>query len=295
MANLITVSHTVWAEQAYQRCPGVSQNAMEQALHQALKEFCDESSAWMVELWDFDTDNADAPKPFNNGNNSIYDLQSVLDAEWATNYPNYAGGDRTAAFSEYHIIKEYWPWEIAYIHVCSYYDAYEWSPDPTVEPQQATRFVYPVGTPARRSPTLTYSSAEGWPVSFSTYNERPGMLKLSQVVAQGTGGLVPWVSMTFRELRAAPTGVTPPTGGLNPTTPGDSPFAIPVVFQRNWYEPILDGMLSKLMSQQDKPYSNPTLGEYHSRRFRVAIAKCRDMGRRQLNNSGRTWRYPAWA
>jgi hypothetical protein len=88
-------------------------------------------------------------------------------------------------------------------------------------------------------------------------------------------GVVPWAALTFPRAYVA--------------------NSIPVIFERYWYEHIMDGALSKLLSQQDKPYTNPQLAGYHGKRFRNGISQARDMAQRQFSNSERGWSYPAWA
>jgi hypothetical protein len=273
MGNLVTVPLTIWTDEVLLRAAGASPAGVEQALLNTFREFCTESGAWLVEMWDKHTD--DTPKPFNDGADvAFYDLQAKLETIRAASGP-YVTGNPAASLTQFHVIDDYYAWDISYVHVLSYFESYVWDPNPDLATQKATHFIQPEQTPGGRN---SHSTARGWPKNFRTYNERPGALQLvptlrgDQVAKEG---FVPWVSLTFPRTYVA-----------------DS---VPVVFERYWYEIILDGVLTKLMSQQDKPYTNPVLARYHGARFRNGISQARDMAQRQFSNSERGWVYPAWA
>jgi hypothetical protein len=61
------------------------------------------------------------------------------------------------------------------------------------------------------------------------------------------------------------------------------------------HDVLRDGVLSRMMSQPAKPYSNVALATFHGRRFRSGMAVLRN-----LTNTGRVpeaqnWRFPKWA
>lgn len=58
-----------------------------------------------------------------------------------------------------------------------------------------------------------------------------------------------------------------------------------------YYEALLDGVLGRLYAHPAKPYSNPTLGEYHLRRFRNAIGAAAGEAK-QGWAAGQNWTYP---
>jgi hypothetical protein len=66
---------------------------------------------------------------------------------------------------------------------------------------------------------------------------------------------------------------------------------LPDVAQTRHYEGILDGVLGRLYAHPAKPYSNPTLGQYHLNRFRnfigVAAGEVKQGGA-----AGQNWAYP---
>jgi hypothetical protein len=277
MANLVTVPLTVWTDEVFLRAPGVSPAGLEQALLNALREFCTDSGAWVVELWDKHTD--DTPKPFNDGADApFYDLQARLETVRAGLGGTYASGNAATAQTQFHVIDDYAPFDIALVHVMAYFQSYVWDANPSLQTQQVSSWISPTQSPGARSPRGSWAGIEGWPKVFKTQNERPGSIQLIPTLKGDQAnkeGFVPWVALTFPR-----------------TYVGDS---VPVVFERQWYEAILDGCLAKLLSQQDKPYTNPTLATYHSKRFRNSIAKATDMARHQFNSSEQGWSYPAWA
>lgn len=55
---------------------------------------------------------------------------------------------------------------------------------------------------------------------------------------------------------------------------------------------IIDGVLSRMMSQPAKPYSNTQLAIYHERRFTSAIAMARAEAQRKYVYGGQVWRFP---
>jgi len=64
----------------------------------------------------------------------------------------------------------------------------------------------------------------------------------------------------------------------------------------NFYEPILDGTLGRLMMHVKKPWSSPKNATYHLRRFRAGIADARDEARRSWGMSESQFAFPQdWA
>lgn len=59
------------------------------------------------------------------------------------------------------------------------------------------------------------------------------------------------------------------------------------------YEGLLDGVLGRLYAHPAKPYSNPSLGEYHLRRFRNAIGVAAAEFK-QGGFAGQNWTYPRY-
>lgn len=69
----------------------------------------------------------------------------------------------------------------------------------------------------------------------------------------------------------------------------------PDMTQYLYYEAIVDGALGKLLAQPAKPYSNPTLAQYHLKRFRAAIAQARATGKSGMQAGSPPWQFPAFA
>jgi hypothetical protein len=76
-----------------------------------------------------------------------------------------------------------------------------------------------------------------------------------------------------------------------PTTRDQTPigpdWVLPV-----WGRYILDGILGKMMSSQNKSYSNDTLGTYHLKRFQEGIARLRSATLAANSQGGQSWCFP---
>jgi hypothetical protein len=308
MSCIVTVEAEIWLDELYLRCPGSSEGATNQALHHALREFAKQSGAWVVELWQ--DDGSQNPIPFSVPlNTPYYDFQSMLEAErvtqlgtpsgqsgqaapaedlgndsfdlsWdiqADDNPCYVSCDPAVAFLNQPMIDAYWPWDILYFNTVAYFDEYVHSSDPTSKTMQATRMLSPSQTQNYRGLRGSNLTPSDGPRQFMTYNERPGAMQVYPALSENLtdSGIVPWVSLGFPARSVC--------------------SAIPVIFERYWYEHILDGATARLMGQQDKPYTNPRMAAYHGRRFRNGISEARDMARRQFNTTDSGWQYPKWA
>ena len=80
---------------------------------------------------------------------------------------------------------------------------------------------------------------------------------------------------------------------LGPKTPYATD--IPAFFQTWYFDIILDGAAFKLLSQPNKPYTNDKLAVYYGKRFRAAMARARDMARRQFTTADTAFVFPPWA
>lgn len=60
-----------------------------------------------------------------------------------------------------------------------------------------------------------------------------------------------------------------------------------------YFENWLDGVLARLMSMPAKPWSNPTLAQYHGRRFRNAISFRKQEARRGFVYDVPAWQFPS--
>lgn len=98
-------------------------------------------------------------------------------------------------------------------------------------------------------------------------------------------------------LRDAPTTgqVLTVTVAMNVSLPIDSKLLVPEFPQwvlPLWHIVILDGLLGKMMSQQNKSYSDDSKSVYHLRRFRDGIAQARVAAIRRNTYGTNTWVYP---
>lgn len=75
--------------------------------------------------------------------------------------------------------------------------------------------------------------------------------------------------------------------------PTDAATSLPDVAARRHFDGILDGALGRVYGHPAKPYSNPTLAEYHLRRFRNAISKAKGEVQ-QGAAAGQNWVYPKY-
>lgn len=302
MGCIVTVDQDIWYDEVHLRAPGASGNAVYQAVHHALREFAKQSGAWIVELWD--DDGSGNPIPFNLPPETPYfDFQQMLEAfkadivaaaaadpvplgndsfdlSWniaaAANTP-YPSCDPADPWTENPPIDAYWPWDILYFKTVAYFDEYTHDPDPSKKTRKATRFLTADQTQHFRAAGGSEGSSTGGPRNFHTLNIRPGAMELypSLDINLPTSGVVPWVSLGF------------------PRIPVNN--AVPVIFERYWYEHILDGAVGRLCSQQDKPYTNAVLAKYHLTRFRNGISEAREVAERQFNPTERGWGYNQWA
>lgn len=55
---------------------------------------------------------------------------------------------------------------------------------------------------------------------------------------------------------------------------------------------ILDGVLARMMSQIAKPYTSPTLAQYHGRMFKQAVSQAKVEASHQNVYRGQNWRFP---
>lgn len=83
-----------------------------------------------------------------------------------------------------------------------------------------------------------------------------------------------YLNTTPAQVRVWPMPTTSKTNALTfylALTPKVTVTKLPSIAQTHFYDAILDGVLGRIYAHPAKPYSNPTLGQYHLRRFSVAI------------------------
>lgn len=74
-------------------------------------------------------------------------------------------------------------------------------------------------------------------------------------------------------------------------TPKQTVSHLPRIAQTHFYDALLDGALGRVYSHPAKPYSNPTLGQYHLQRFRSAIGTFSGLAKSGFTSTT-AWNYP---
>lgn len=59
-----------------------------------------------------------------------------------------------------------------------------------------------------------------------------------------------------------------------------------------WHVGVLDGLVGRMMSHKDKPYSDEKRSGYHLKKFRNAVAQARVAALRQHTLGAQAWRFP---
>jgi hypothetical protein len=82
---------------------------------------------------------------------------------------------------------------------------------------------------------------------------------------------------------------------LDPVAVGSEwPDIDPWIYQR-YYTALIDGLIMKMASQPDKPYTSDNLVVYHGKRFRNAIGVTRADIEKGNVGDGQAWRFPSFA
>lgn len=63
----------------------------------------------------------------------------------------------------------------------------------------------------------------------------------------------------------------------------------------NWFETIMDGVLGRLYMLPNKPFSSPQMATYHSKRYRMGVARARATAQANNTDGGGRWRTPYYA
>lgn len=154
--------------------------------------------------------------------------------------------------------------QVLYIQAVGYANA-------DAEDGQITKWLTPLQEPRYNARVGTPTNT---PWGFAGDPEIPGRFKLVPVVATAsTETLIPFVV-------------------LGPMVPFDE--KAPAHFQQVHFDVILEGAAAKLMSQQDKPYTNIVMARYYGQRFRAGMATARDMARKQFTSADTDFRFPSW-
>ena len=149
----------------------------------------------------------------------------------------------------------------------------ESTPDADFEPS-FVRMLAPVQSPEWKVKSKGPSNV---PIAYAGDHENPALLRIIPTVNVDK----PWALVPIVALR--------PSMNLNIDE------NIPDVFAEVHFDAILEGAAGRLMSQQDKPYSNVIMAQYYLRRFRIAMSMARDLVRRQYTSADPDFTFPGWA
>lgn len=67
---------------------------------------------------------------------------------------------------------------------------------------------------------------------------------------------------------------------------------MPDALFKKYFTPLLDGVLGRLMAQQNKSYGDTKLADYHLKRYRNGIARARIEAQRANTAGAGSWRFP---
>ena len=139
------------------------------------------------------------------------------------------------------------------------------------------KFVYdltPSGGSAETWRIMSVKNVDGTPYRLPAWMTIPGELQTSSDVTEKTKIMVT-------------VALAPGLMGKKQTYPD-----IPDYIWNDYYDIILDGVISRLMSQPAKPYSNPQMALFHGKKFNSGC----NVAKWQLENGrlyrGQNWRFP---
>lgn len=151
-----------------------------------------------------------------------------------------------------------------YIWQIGYFMDYAKNPD-------TSRPLTPVQQPNMRNSPVNPSSQ---PFGYETFIDKPGIFDLVPPVTKD----IPQALSAFVAFR------------LNATTFPDA--NIPDVFEYNWFDILLDGIIGSMCAQQEKGYTNAAKAELHQKRFILGMARAREMAKRQFNTADAQFAFP---
>ena len=67
------------------------------------------------------------------------------------------------------------------------------------------------------------------------------------------------------------------------------------IFVSQFYEVILNGVKSRMMSMPAKPFSNAQMASMHQYAYVNGISRARDTARRRFTTAEASWAFPRWA
>jgi len=191
-----------------------------------------------------------------------------------------------ATLREFFVDSGAWLVEAPPVSIKAYQPDYYLDPQPDGDVLYIYSMAYPTGD---RYKFLTVSQQQtvrgrvfapsAIPITYHGYVDEPGKFTLSPTVTvDAKKALIPYVVLTLKDSAC-----------------DGNKEDIPSWMLRYWKDIWIDGILGRMMSQPNKPYSNPAQAQYHGRRFRTGIARARDMARRQFGTAETDFKFPRWA
>ena len=71
--------------------------------------------------------------------------------------------------------------------------------------------------------------------------------------------------------------------------------SIPADLLQSWYDPIMWGVLSRMMNEIGKPYSNPQMALYWRRMFKSKVGEARVDADKRYMVTNAPWQFPGFA
>lgn len=110
--------------------------------------------------------------------------------------------------------------------------------------------------------------------AFSGYtcsSEDPSVIQLSNIPTESQAGVID--ALVFCK-------------------PVDSTVFLPTVYTSQFYDYILSGVLGRMYSHQNRPYTNDALSLAHTRRYMHGVSSARDMAARGFTSNAQNWTFP---
>lgn len=99
----------------------------------------------------------------------------------------------------------------------------------------------------------------------------------------------------FASVRISPTPAADSAHGLAAVIglmPCNGNLDLPGAIIERYFEPLRDGILERMLSHANRPYSNPQQAEIHKRKFHAALTRTRQEIRAGKSNASPPWIFP---
>lgn len=126
-------------------------------------------------------------------------------------------------------------------------------------------------TPYSHTPWETSTNT---PLGWTTKSNAPSVINLSTIPSESlTSAIDVWAALR----------------PINPVTLNDM-----TILTNDFWEVIFDGVLGRMFTQKDKPYSSTTDALYHLQRYRNGTRKARDIANRGFTGNAQNWTFPSF-